>query len=149
MTGAELPMLKLVALDEEDLKIVSAHVQDAVMKVGDLDYWAASKQFILPMYRFTWEKAPEGRQDQPERRNSVLQFDRVLSVRTSGIQRERRDDVLVLLAVGFSADEQPGGTVELVFAGGGAARLSVECIEARLTDLGGAWQASSRPDHKA
>jgi hypothetical protein len=142
-------MLKLVALDEEDLKIVSAHVQDAVMKVGDLDYFAASKQFVLPMYRFAWEKAPERWRDQPERRNSVLQFNRVLSIKTSGIHREKRDEVLALLAIGFSSGAEPAGTIELIFAGGGAARLQVECIEARLTDLGGAWQASSRPDHKA
>jgi hypothetical protein len=141
-------MLKLIALDEEDLKIVSAHVQDAVMKVGDLDFIAATKQFVVPMYRFAWEKEASEKRPQPERRNSVLHFDRVLSARLSGISRERRDDVLSLLAITYATTDPPAGTVDLVFSGGGTIRLEVECIEARLVDLGGAWEASSRPAHK-
>lgn len=140
--------LKLLALDEEDLQIVSAHVQDAVMKVGDLDFIAASRQFVAPMYRFAWEKNATENRPQPERRNSVLHFDRVLSARLSGISRDRRDDVLSLLAITYTATDAPAGTVDLVYSGGGTIRLEVECIEARLVDLGGAWEASSRPAHK-
>jgi hypothetical protein len=141
-------LLKLLALDEEDLKIVSAHVQDAVMKVGDLDFISASRQFVVPMHRFAWEKVATAKKPQPERRNSVLHFDRVLSARLSGISRDRPGDVLSLLAVTFAATDTPAGTVDLVFAGGGTVRLEVECIEARLVDLGGAWEASSRPAHE-
>ena len=142
-----MDLLKLLALDEEDLKIVSAHVQDAVMKVGDLNFIAASKQFVLPMHRFAWEKEATERNPQPERRNSVLHFDRVLSAKLSGISRGAPDDVLSLLAVTYAVTDAPAGTVDLVFSGGGAIRLDVECIEARLVDLGGAWGASSRPAH--
>lgn len=141
-------MLKLIALDEEDLKIVSAHVQDAVMKVGDLDFIAGSKQFVVPMYRFAWEKEASEKRPQPERRNSVLHFDRVLSAKLAGISRGNAAEVLSLLAVTYATTDAPAGTVDLVFAGGGAIRLEVECIEARLVDLGGAWEASSRPAHK-
>ena len=143
-----MDLLKLIALDEEDLKIVSAHVQDAVMKVGDLDFIAATKQFVLPMYRFAWEKEATERKPQPERRNSVLHFDRVLSAKLSGISRDKPDDVLSLLAVTFAATDLPAGTVDFVFSGGGTIRLEVECVEARLVDLGGAWQAAARPAHK-
>jgi hypothetical protein len=141
-------MLKLIALDEEDLKIVSAHVQDAVMKVGDLDFIVASKQFVMPMYRFAWEKEATEKRPQPERRNSVLHFDRVLSAKLAGISRDKRDEVLSLLAITYATTDAPAGTVDLLFAGGGAIRLEVECIEARLVDLGGAWEASSRPAHE-
>lgn len=141
-------MLKLIALDEEDLKIVSAHVQDAVMKVGDLDFLAASKQFVVPMYRFAWENETGGRKSPPERRNSVLHFHRVLSAKLSGISRDKRDEVLELLAVTYAVTDAPAGTIDLIFAGGGTIRLEVECIEARLVDLGGAWEALARPQHK-
>ena len=143
-----MDLLKLLALDEEDLKIVSAHVQDAVMKVGDLNFIAASKQFVVPMHRFAWEKEATEHRPQPERRNSVLHFDRVLSAKLSGISRGVPDDVLSLLAVTYAVTDAPAGTVDLVFSGGGAIRLDVECIEARLVDLGGAWGASSRPAHE-
>lgn len=143
-----MDLLKLLALDEEDLGIVSAHVQDAVMKVGDLDFIPASKQFVVPMYRFAWEKEASLARPQPERRNSVLHFDRVLSVQLSGISRDKPQDVLSLLAVTYTPTDPPAGRIELVFAGGGSIRLAVECIEARVSDLGGAWGASSRPAHK-
>lgn len=143
-----MDLLKLLALDEEDLKIVSAHVQDAVMRVGDLDFIPATKQFVVPMYRFAWEKDATERKPQPERRNSVLHFDRVLSVKLSGISRSKSEDVLSLLAVTYAASDAPAGAVDLLFSGGGAIRLEVECVEARLVDLGGAWEASSRPAHK-
>ncbi len=143
-----MDLLKLLALDEEDLGIVSAHVQDAVMKVGDLDFAPATRQFIVPMYRFAWEKEASLARPQPERRNSILHFDRVLSAQISGVSRGKPDDVLSLLAVTYTPTDPPAGRIDLVFAGGGTIRLGVECVEARLTDLGGAWGASSRPAHK-
>lgn len=143
-----MDLLKLLALDEEDLAIVSAHVQDAILKVGQLDFIPATRQFVVPMYRFAWEKEASISRPQPERRNGVLHFDRVLSAQLSGIARDKPEEVLSLLAVTYTPTDPPAGRVELVFAGGGAIRLDVECIEARLVDLGGAWGATSRPAHK-
>lgn len=140
--------LKLIALDAEDLGIVSAHVQDAVMKVGDLEFLPAAKRFLLPMNRFAWEKKSGFFRQHNERRRAVLHFDRVLDVKSSGIQRGKPEEVLSLLAISFVPLDPPAGLVELVFAGGGTIMLDVECIEARLADIGGAWQASGRPIHK-
>lgn len=144
-----MDQLKLVALDEQDLKIVSAHVQDAVMKVGDLDFSATSKRFVMSMNRFAWESETGLFRRHHQRRKSVLDFNRVLGVKTSGIDREKREDVLSLLAIRFHERGAPAGAIELIFSGGGAIALQVECIEARLADLGGAWETTSRPVHKA
>jgi hypothetical protein len=141
--------LKLAALDEDDLKIVSAHVQDAVMNVADLDFSPKGKHFTISMNRFVWERAGGVFSRRNERRRAVLNFDRVLSVRSSGIDMKQKEDVLSLLAVRFSAGETPAGTIDLTFAGNATVRLEVECIEARLADVGGAWEAASRPIHKA
>lgn len=138
--------LKLIALDEEDLAVISAHVQDAVLKVGDLSYLPAERRFVVVMNRFIWENA-DGRRRTYERRRAVLSFDRVLSVKTSGIRRDRPEAVLELLAIEFSAGEAPAGAVTLIFAGGGAVRLDVECIETRMADLGAAWATTARPAH--
>lgn len=140
--------LKLIALDQQDLAIVSAHVQDAVTKIGDLRYLPAERRFVLPLNRFVWETQTGLYSRKPERRNSVLHFERVLAARTSGLEPTKKDEILALLALRFhGSDQAPAGSVELVFAGGGIIRLTVECIEARLSDLGGAWEASSRPRH--
>ncbi len=141
--------LKLAALDEQDLAVISAHVQDAVMKTGDLEYLPARQRFVLPMNRFAWEVKSGLFRQRNERRQSVLHFDRVLGAKTSGIARDRPEEVLSLLAISFVPLQAPAGLVELIFSGGGAIMLDVECIEARLADLGGAWQATSRPLHKA
>jgi hypothetical protein len=144
-----MDLLKLIALDADDLAVVSAHVQDAVAKVGDLAYQPDEKRFVVPMNRFVWEiDAGRFRKPHNERRNSVLHFDRVLGARATGVERDKKAEVLSLLAVRFEAAAEPAGTIELTFAGGGAIRLDVECVEARLTDLGGAWEASSRPKHR-
>ena len=143
-----MQMLKLVALDEEDLAIVSAHVQDAVMKVEYLDFARGARQFVLTMNRFAWEKARGGKRANDERRQSVLSFARVLGVKANRVDPKRKTDVLSLLAIRFLPGEAPAGAIELDFAGNATVRLEVECIEARLTDIGGAWRASSRPAHK-
>ena len=137
--------LKLIALDAEDLQVVSSCCQDAVLKVGDLDFLASKKQFTLSLNRFVWEL--DGKTKIPERRKSVLHFARVNSVKVSGIDRANKEIVLSLLAVLFEAGDEPSGEIELVFAGDGAIKLNVECIEAQLADMPAAWEAKGRPSH--
>lgn len=139
--------LRLAALDEEDLAVISAHVQDAVLMVGDLHWTPASHRFTLAMNRFAWEAGPAGRAKSWQRRRAVLQFDRVLAAQAQCIRRDRPDAVLELLAVTFEPTDAPAGHVVLAFAGGGSLRLAVECIEARLADLGAAWQTKALPVH--
>ena len=141
--------LKLIALDDQDLSIVSAHVQDAVMKVSDLEFLPAAKRFVLTMNRFVWEAKTGLFRRHNERRQAVLHFDRVLGVKTNGIARNKPAEILSLLAISFIEISKPAGIVELIFSGGGTIMLDVECIEARLADVGGAWEATSRPVHKA
>lgn len=140
--------LKLVALDAEDLNIVSAHVQDAVMKVADLEFLPRQQRFVVAMNRFAWETVSGVFRKHGERRQSLLHFDRVLAVKTAGIDRDKPADVLSLLALRFVEAAAPAGTIELDFSGGATIRLDVECIEARLADLGSAWEASSLPAHR-
>ncbi len=139
--------LKLAAIDEEDLAVISAHVQDAVLKVGDMVYLPAENRFAIAMNRFNWE-GTGGRRNEFERRRAALVFDRVRAVRTSRIDRDRPEAVLELLAVRFSPTDAPDGQVELTFADGGGVQLDVECIETRLTDLGAAWSTEHKPGHE-
>lgn len=142
-------MLKLVAMDEEDLKIVSAHMQDAVLKVSNLDYRPAEKRFVLACNRFVWDQKPvrQRGKENYERRRSVIHFDRVTNVRVLNISRTNADDVLSLLAINFEPADAPSGVIELVFAAEKTIRLAVEVIEMRLVDLGPAWETGSKPDH--
>jgi hypothetical protein len=142
--------LKLIALDAEDLAVVSAHLQDAVLQVGDLAYLPREKRFAAVANRFDWVEALKDGKDDPDtyaRRQAALRFERVVSAKLQGIDLANKSAVLSLLAIGFEAREAPEGDVTLHFADGAAIRLHVECIEAELKDLGPVWQAKSKPNH--
>lgn len=143
--------LKLIALDAEDLKVVSAHLQDAVLKIADMAFVPRERRFAAILNRFDWTTTlPGGKRMVPVRRQTALRFERVLGAQVSGIDLKAGQDVLELLALQFEptpAAEDPQGHLTLVFAGGGAVRLHVECIEGELKDLGPAWQARAIPKH--
>ena len=142
-------LLRLVALDADDLAIVSAHIQDAVLKVGDLRWMPAENRFVMAMNRFVWEAPAQGlwHKRDYQRRRSALHFARVDGVKSAGIDREAGEAVLELLAVRFEPRREPAGDVILDFAGGGTIRLAVECLEVQLTDLGPAWSTPHAPRH--
>jgi hypothetical protein len=140
-----MPDLKLLALDSEDLDVISATTQDAVVRVGDMGFAMADRRFALLMNRFAWEEGGKTRQ----RKRAALHFDRVSDVKVTGIDPTAVEGVLELLAIRFTLTDDPSGVVDLDFAGGGTVRLNVEVLEARLQDLGAAWAAKATPEHTA
>ena len=143
-----MSLLKLVALDEEDLEIVSAYVKDEVIKVDDFAFNALAKRFTLAINCFTWETKTGFLKHKYERRRSILHFDRVLSAQLHSIFWTKTDKVLEFLTISFSQDEGHACTIELLFSSDATIRLEVKIIEAKLTDNGSAWQTSYRPIHK-
>lgn len=140
--------LKLAALDAEDLAVLSAHCQDAVVRMSDMTVLRKERRFVAVVNRFAWE-AGGTRGASDERRRSALAFARVRAVKAKGLEKKAGDRVLSLLALTFEPGEAPGGSIDLVFSGGATVRLDVEVIEASLTDLGPAWAAKARPAHEA
>jgi len=139
--------LKLTALDEDDLQVISTHLQDAIMRAGDMTYLAGEKRFTAILNRFDWQGAQTAKRDSFQRGYTGLDFGAVLGVRTRNIHSQTDDVILSLLSVSFQAGEAPSGTISLTFAGGGEIELDVECIEARMSDLGSAWATKNRPEH--
>ena len=135
-------MLRLSALDTEDLAIISAQMQDAVLLAGDMTYDAKRKKFVVLANRFAWDDTHT-----PQRRRTGLHFDRVLSVKTLNMSQLEKDEVLSLLSVTFAELDAPSGEVLLTFAEGATIRLSVECLECQMSDLGPAWAAVAVPSH--
>ncbi|TYC51270.1 DUF2948 family protein [Rhodobacterales bacterium] len=142
-----MDQLKLAALDQEDLEVLSAHLQDAVMTVADIRYLPKEKKAVFVMNRFVWDKEADKRSKEHERRRAALSFARVTSMKGQNIQQEARGAVLELLAVTFEPGEDPSGRIQLAFAGGASLMLEVECIEAQLADLGAAWSTPNLPQH--
>ena len=139
-------VLKLLVFDEEDLAVVSANLQDAIVRASDMAYVQRDQRFALLAARFDWLAADEGR---CERLQTGVHFERVTSVRTTGFRPGKPEDVLCLLSIMFEPGETPSGEVVLTFSGGAGVRLQVECLEAQLRDLGPRWPCKGKPGHPA
>jgi hypothetical protein len=142
--------LKLIAFDADDLSVMSAHLQDALLKVGEIAYLPRERRFAAIGNRFDWVDALQssnGGEEAYRRRRAGLRFERVLGAQVQGFDLARKDQVVSLLAIGFEPMEPPAGNVTLHFADGAAIRLHVECIEAELKDLGPVWSVASMPKH--
>ena len=139
-----LPPLRLLAQDADDLTVLSAALQDAVARVGDIRFEPASRTLTLAVNRYRWEKAGSG----GERIRAAVQFGGVLGLRSRNLRREAADAVISILSVGFTPGEPPGGVLDIVLAGGGDLQADLECIDAALSDLGDPWPARGAPQHE-
>lgn len=143
--------LKLVALDRDDIAVVSAHVQDALVKVADIFWQPREHRFVMALNRFDWMSAvdakPDSRKAGYRRCRTALRFERVLACKYRNLDQTNKDAWLNLLAVEFAENDTPAGVVQLTFSGGGVIRLEVECLEAELVDLGEVSAAAVCPNH--
>src|SRR5882724_10699708 len=130
-----LEQLRLVALDADDLSVISAHVQDARVRASDIVWRQDEKRLVVGMSRLDWEQTLSGG-TAPRRLLAALRFDRVLACKSRNIDLDQPQAVLELVGIEFHPGEAPGGSALLLFGHGEALRLDVECLECELTDLG-------------
>jgi hypothetical protein len=142
--------LRLAASDAEDLEVLSARLQDAVFKLKDAVWQPRQRRFAAVVNRLQWEEAGKTRV------RAGLHFNGVLKAQSSRVKLGLDEAVVSILAMRFQAsgakeneEADPGGVVEIVLAGGGTIRLTVECIDAELLDMTTAWTARGTPDHGA
>jgi len=129
------PQLKLIALDADDLAVISAHVQDARVQTADIIWRQGEKRLVVGMSRLDWEQTLAG-ETAPRRLIAALRFDRVLACKSRNLDVETPDAALELVGIEFHPGDAPSGSALLMFSQGGALRLDVECLECELTDLG-------------
>jgi hypothetical protein len=134
--------LKLRAEDEEDLAVISAILQDALVAVGEMVWLAEEKRFVFVANRFRWEPPASGSRKDFERRMSGLRVDGVNSVQRRGFSPRDGERLLVLLAI-----RAEPGELYFDFAGGSSIRLEVERILCHLDDLGDPWPTRWKPKH--
>lgn len=140
--------LRLMAGDAEDLKILSAVLQDAVAKLGDFAFLAAERRFAMVANRFVWECAGDRRHGPFARVRAGVHFDDVKSAQFQHLRTDAKDAVVEFLAARFEPGEDGAGEIILDFAGGGAVRLEVESVNAFLSDLSDPWRTRAKPEHE-
>ncbi|MDG2522880.1 DUF2948 family protein [Caulobacter segnis] len=137
--------LRLLAHDDGDLAVISAALQDALSKIGDITWEPSAKRLTLAFNRYRWEAGGKGKGG--ERVRSALQLAHVQSVQARKLRRDAKGAVVELLSISFEAGAAPGGTILFNFAGGGDLRAEVECIDAILADVSEPWRTSRTPGH--
>ena len=135
--------LRLLAADDDDLAVISAALQDAVTRIGDINFDARARELTIAFNRFRWEvEAGAG-----ERVRSGLQLGCVQDVKARRLRRDAKDAVLELLALTFEPGEPPGGLITFTFAAGGDLAAQVECVDAVLADISAPWPTARKPEH--
>ncbi len=138
--------LKLLALDANDLEVVSAHLHDGVIRTGEIAYLPKERKFAFTIRRIDWdgESAAPSRQ-----RLTGVHFERVVTVRSRGIDRSALDEPLTLMAMLFRPGDAPSGTVSLLFSDDRAIEIDLECIEMQMKDIAHIPEAEVLPEHSA
>ena len=136
-------LLHLLAEDAEDLAVISAALQDAVAKIGDITVEQRGRRVTVAFNRYRWEGQGG------ERVRSALQIGSVLGVPTRNLRRGAKSAVVELLSLDFAPGDAPGGTITLSFAGDGDLRIAVECVDAVLADISAPWATPRTPAHDA
>ncbi len=141
---AESKPLRLLAQDADDLSVLSAALQDAVAKIGDIRWDAQGRTLTIACNRFRWETGGK----KGERVRSALQFGDVAGVQARNLRRDAKGAVVSLMSIAFEpAEEAPAGVVTLTFSGGGDMRVSVDCLDVALADVSDPWTTPRTPGH--
>ena len=141
--------LKLITKTEEDLRVVSAHLQDSIVNVNDIASLKKNKIFLMQLNRFMWEDVEKGVFRKNKRIRTVLKFENVMNVVSRNINQVKKDKFLDFLAI--ETNITPGNNYEMkiIFAGDAIIRVISEVIEVTLDDQGEAWDTKNKPKHKS
>ena len=140
--------LKLIAKTEEDIKVVSAHLQDSILSVTDIANLKKNKIFLMQLNRFMWEDVEKGVFRKNKRIRTVLKFDNVLKVLSKNINQKKKDNFLDFLAIETIKMPDNNYEMKIIFAGDSIIRIIAEVIEVTLDDQGEAWDTKNKPKHQ-
>ena len=141
--------LKLIARTEEDLRVVSAHLQDSIASISDVANLKKNNIFLMQLNRFMWEDVEKGVFRKNKRIRTILKFENVLSVLSKNIDQRKRDKFLDFLAIETNTTPDNNYEMKIIFAGDSIIRIIAEAIEVTLDDQGEAWDTKNKPKHKA
>jgi len=142
--------LRLRALRPDDVEVISALVQDAVLPVRDIKWQMSQRRLVLLLRRYCWERAAPpapGSDACGERVATALRFDGVQRLRRRGIDPSAEDKVAWMLGMQFHPGEAPGGEIRFLFSNNAELSAEVECIDGFMIDVSRPWLAAGRPAH--
>ena len=140
--------LKLIARTEEDLSVLSAHLQDSIANISDIANLKKNRIFLMQLNRFMWEDVEKGVFRKNKRIRTIVKFENVLNVLSKNINQQKKDKFLDFLAIETNLTADNNHEMKIIFAGDSIIRLISEAIEVTLDDQGEAWDTKNKPKHK-
>ena len=140
--------LKLIARTNEDLEIISAHLQDSIVSTADIASLKKNKIFLMQLNRFMWEDVEKGVFRKNKRIRTILKFDNVIEVNSKNIRQKNKDNFLDFLAIECNHLPDNNYEMKLIFSGDSVIRVIAEVIEVALDDQGEPWDTKNKPKHK-
>ena len=140
--------LKLIAKTEDDLRVVSAHLQDAIANTSDIANLTTNKIFLMQLNRFMWEDVEKGVFRKNKRIRTILKFENVIKVHSKNINQSKKDNFLDFLTIETNKMPDNNYEMNIVFAGNSIIKIVSEAIEVTLDDQGKAWDTKNIPKHK-
>ena len=140
--------LKLIARTTEDLRVISAHLQDSIVKTSDFVNLKKNRIFLMQLNRFMWEDVEKGVFRKNKRIRTVLKFENILKVASKNVDQKKNDRFLDFLAIESSKMPDKNYQMNLIFSGDIIIKLITEAIEVTLDDQGSSWESKSKPSHE-
>jgi hypothetical protein len=139
--------LKLIARTEEDLRVVSAHLQDSIASISDIANLKKNNIFLMQLNRFMWEDVEKGVFRKNKRIRTIIKFENVLEVHSKNINQLKKDKFLDFLAIESKLMPDKNYEMKVIFAGDSMIKVISEVIEVTLDDQGDAWDTKNKPKH--
>ena len=140
--------LKLIAKTNEDLRVISAHLQDSIVNTTEIANLKKNRIFLMQLNRFMWEDVEKGVFRKNKRIRTVLKFENVLKVSSKNVNQKKSDRFLDFLAIETSKMPDKNYEMNLIFSGDIVIKLVAEAIEVTLDDQGSPWESKHKPKHK-
>ena len=144
----EVKNLKLIARTEDDLRVVSAHLQDSIANVSDIANLEKNKIFLMQLNRFMWEDVEKGVFRKNKRIRTIIKIENVINVHAKNINQSKKDKFLDFLTIETNRMPDNNYEMKIVFAGDSIIKIIAEVIEVTLDDQGNAWDTKNIPKHK-
>ena len=143
----EVKNLKLLATSDEDLRVIAAHLQDAIISIQDIANLEKNRIFLIQLNRFMWEDIEKGVFRKNKRIRTVLKFDNVLSVRSKNINLKNDNNFLDFLTIECNVLPDKSYEIKLIFSGDSVIKIKSEVIDVTLNDQGAPWETKTQPKH--
>ena len=144
----KLRNLKLIANSDEDLRVISAHLQDSIVHTSDIANLKKNRIFLMQLNRFMWEDVEKGVFRKNKRTRTILKFENVINVLSRGIDQKKRSRFLDFLAMKSDLLADKTYEIKLIFSGDGIIKVNTEVIDVTLDDQGTPWESKTKPKHK-